>query len=315
VSALDADPATEAARRSREVKASLGLVVTAFLWGTMVAFTGDLLHVYDPFVIATVRYVIAAPTLLLLAGWLERGNVAAAPVPIGRVLVLGGVGMTGFATCYTYGIRWSDPITAAAILALNPVVSVLMQWLLDGIRTSLRLMPGIALATIGAVMVGIGRPNAAPGDLHGGELLLVAGAVMWAWYSLRAQTWLAGTGMSQLRLSAATTAAGAFWLVVVLGISVGLGDTRLPTEAPSPIAAGQLLWLGVLSTAAAIAIWNAGVAALGVGVASLFANLSPVFAVGMSMALGVQPSLAQIVGGVVVIAGVGWVQLVKLRGG
>lgn len=307
------EPAIDAARRTREVRASLGLAVTAFLWGTMVAFTGDLLRLYDPFVIATVRYVIAAPTLMLLAAWLERDKAVSAPIPIGRVLLLGGIGMTGFATCYTYGIRWSDPITAAAILALSPVVSVLVQWLLDGVRTPARLMPGIALATIGAVMVGIGRPNAAPGDLHGGELLLVAGTVMWAWYSLRAQTWLAGTGMSQLRLSAATTTAGAFWLVLAFGISVALGDTHLPAHAPGLVQAGQLVWLGVLSTAAAIAIWNAGVAVLGVGVASLFANLSPVFAVGTSMALGVQPSLAQIVGGAVVIAGVVWVQVQRLR--
>ena len=302
------------AQRAREAKAGAGLIGTAFLWGTMIAFTGTLLHTYDPFVIAAARYVLAVPTLVFLVWWLERDRRPTGPLPVMKVLALGGIGMTGFATCYTYGILWSDPITAAAIIALNPVVSVAMNWVLERVATPWKLLPGTLLATAGAVIVGLGKPSAGGPGLAGGEILLLVGAVIWIWYSVKAQTWLAGSGLSQLRLSALTTGVGAAGLVVVLFASAALGHTHLPDSWPTPFATAQFLWIGVLSTAAAIAIWNAGVSVLGVGVASLFGNLAPVFAVSISVALGTEPNMAQLAGGAVVIAGVLWVQLLKLKG-
>jgi drug/metabolite transporter (DMT)-like permease len=99
----------------------------------------------------------------------------------------------------------------------------------------------------------------------------------------------------------------------MLGLGVALGVNQLPTAVPEPLILGQMLWIGVLSTALAIPIWNAGVSVLGVGVASLFANLTPVLAVAMSVALGAEPTLGQLIGGLVVIAGVIWVQVARLR--
>ncbi len=305
--------AVDTATRARELRASGGLVFTAFLWGSMIAFTGHLLTALDPMVIAAGRYAIAAPIVLLMAWRRERGVVAPVPLPLWRTFLLGAVGMTGFAACYSYGILWSDPITAAAIIAMTPVVSLIMQRLMVGVRTPWRLAPGIVMATLGAVGVGLSRPHAAAGEMHGGEFLLILGAAMWTWYSLRAQSWLADKGISQLRLSGATMAAGAIGLVVVLGLGVMLGVNHLPTTVPEPLILGQMLWIGVLSTALAIPIWNAGVSVLGVGVASLFANLTPVLAVAMSVALGAEPSLGQLIGGLVVIAGVVWVQVARLR--
>jgi drug/metabolite transporter (DMT)-like permease len=302
-----------AAARKAELKASAGLVLTAFLWGTMVPFTGSLLATLDPLVIAAARYAIAVPVLFGLAALMERQADPMPAIPWGRVLLLGGPGMAGFAACYTYGIRWSDPVTAAIILAINPVVSVVLAWALDGVRTGPKLLGGIALATSGSIVAGLARPNAGGGSFHGGELLLVGGSMLWTWYSLRAQTWLAGRGIGQIRLTALTTGASALWLAVALAAAAALGHAHLPATVPTPLVVAQVLWLGVLATGAAIVFWNAGVSTIGVPLASLFVNLAPLFAIAISTLFGFVPTAGQLVGAAIVIAGVLWIQVVKLR--
>ena len=61
--------------------------------------------------------------------------------------------------------------------------------------------------------------------------------------------------------------------------------------------------------AIAIFTWNYGTGRLGITAASLFLNLSPVFAALLGMALGAEPSWAELVGGGIAIAGVLFLQL------
>jgi drug/metabolite transporter (DMT)-like permease len=56
-------------------------------------------------------------------------------------------------------------------------------------------------------------------------------------------------------------------------------------------------------------LWNYGVSRLGVTVATLQLNLEPVFAVLVGVALGAAAGWLQILGGLVVLAGVIWVQM------
>jgi drug/metabolite transporter (DMT)-like permease len=54
-----------------------------------------------------------------------------------------------------------------------------------------------------------------------------------------------------------------------------------------------VLWLAVGPTAIAIFTWNYGTGRLGITAASLFLNLSPVFAALLGMALGAKPTWAE----------------------
>ncbi len=60
-------------------------------------------------------------------------------------------------------------------------------------------------------------------------------------------------------------------------------------------------------------LWNFGVSIVGVPVASLYINLSAVFTVLMVMGLGIYPTVEQIIGGLIIVAGVLYVQIIKLR--
>src|ERR1700674_1872717 len=106
-----------------ELAATAGVLLTALGWGSMVPLTSLLLASLPPFLIAATRYTAAVPVLAILIAIIEKGAILPPGLPWRRILMLGGLGIAGFATCYTFGIWYSGPITAAAILAAGPVVA------------------------------------------------------------------------------------------------------------------------------------------------------------------------------------------------
>src|SRR5262249_55831251 len=233
-------------------------------------------------------------------------------LPWGRILLLGGAGIGGFATCYTFGIGYSGPIAAAAVLATQPVVAALMNWGAGGQAIDRRTAIALVLAVAGGIMVAFGHPSGGLSTAHGGEILLLLGLFCWTWYSMKAQVWLAPLGIGQLRLTLVTTGAAGLCLWVVYGLSAAFGLQPLPAR-PGIGHLAILLWLAVGPTAIAILTWNRGTARLGITMASLFLNLIPVFASLLGIPLGARASAAELAGGALALAGVIFLQLGSLR--
>jgi EamA-like transporter family. len=123
----------------------------------MVPLTSVLLEDLPPFVIAASRYTLALAVLACIIAARERAPILPLGLPWGRILLLGGGGIGCFATCYTFGIGYSGPIAAAAILATQPVVAVLMDWLVTRRRIGGRL----AIAVVWPSQAGFWSPSAA----------------------------------------------------------------------------------------------------------------------------------------------------------
>ena len=290
-----------------ELAASAGVLVTAMCWGSMVPLTSLLLASLPPFMIAATRYTAAIPVLAVLIAVIEEGAILPRELPWRRILLLGSLGIGGFATCYTFGIWYSDPITAAAILATGPVVAALMERLMAGRRVTRRALAAITLTVAGGLMVAVARPQSGF-TAHGGEVLLVVGLACWTWYSMKAQAWLTPLGIGQLRLTMVTSGAAGLSLWAVYAVTATLGLQPPPAAWPSGASVAILAYLSLGPTAICIALWNFGTARLGVTVAMVILNLSPVFALLLGMTLGAQPTVLQLTGGAVTLAGVLWLQ-------
>ena len=104
------------------------------------------------------------------------------------------------------------------------------------------------------------------------------------------------------------------WLLVFWGLARASGLAGPPNLSPSPQAWGMLLVAAIFSTALATVAWNMGVARLGVQTGGMWQNMVPVFAVVISLIFfGVEPRAEQITGGLVVLAGVLYMQWRKMR--
>ena len=99
--------------------------------------------------------------------------------------------------------------------------------------------------------------------------------------------------------------------------SRGTGATSTPCKKPSRRSSITLIVEKIATAILASGLggyyWNVGASRLGVPVASLWVNLTPFFAILWSMAYGFIPTAYQIVGGLVALSGVVYMQVRKLR--
>jgi len=281
--------------------------VTCLLWGTMVPLTAELFVAMDPLFFSALRYPMGVTSLLFLALATERRVFHPARMPVPKVLALGGFGMAAWATLYALGIYLTDAITAAAVLATGPVVAALVGRFMTGERLQPSVMAGIALAVTGGIVVALGRGGGL-GSFKGGEVILVVALACWTWYSTKAQHWLAPLGLSQVRLTLWTLSGGCFWVILIYLAAWALGLAAPPHGPKGSAEWAMLLWIGFGGTGLAIWFWNYGASRLGTTIATVNINLVPVIAVITAMLLGHMPTMLQVVGGALVIAGVAWVQ-------
>jgi drug/metabolite transporter (DMT)-like permease len=285
------------------------ILVTVLLWGSLIPFLNMLLAEFDAFTLSLLRYGIATAILASFV-LLRRGSYILAVLPIRKALLLGAGGIAGFTTFYTLGIRFSDPGTAVVVNAATPIVSAVFAALIY--RAPMEKGAGVALiiVALGGVVASIGRQSGGGLGFRGGELLFVAAAFCWAWYSINAQRWLGH--LRQSELTAVTMMSACLALALVCLGAVALGEARWPIAMTTRLL-GLIAFVGLGATLIGVMCWNFAVARLGIVVASLYLSLLPVVGIVTVAALGTPPSTLQLVGGVLVMTGIVQLHLRRIR--
>jgi len=285
------------------------MLAVAALWGSLPPLTGLLLREMDPFLLSACRYSLAVPFIALLARIADGRWPRFSGLPVKSLAALGLCGMAAFSTFYTLSIDWTDPVTGSALSAASPVITAFLVWGLNGTRIDGRTWVGIGFAVVGGLVVALARPGLGGGapKPQGGEVLMLAAIAAWSWYSMRLGPWL-GTRYSVLAATTLTALTASLCLWLIYGVMWAAGLARAPV-LPSTPALLQLLYTSALPTALAISLWNFSVGRLGVTVATLLANLTPVFAVVIAAYTGHPATPGQLAGGLIVVAGVLWLQL------
>jgi drug/metabolite transporter (DMT)-like permease len=297
-------------RRSFAIGTGCYLLAT-FFWGMNIPMTKVLLETFDPMLLAALRTVIAALVLLVVVTVTEGRGPDGPPISMRHWLICS-LAFGGFLTLYNLGLRFTEPVTAAAIMAGTPVYAAVCLRLFTGAR----LVPGFPVAAtltvIGALVAVFGRGDAsALAGAHGGELLIVASFVCWNLYTLTSQRWFA-PHVSQVRRTCYGLAGAGAWATLAWLALAGLGLVSTPQGLPTGL---PLLWLmmtAVLATGMGVMLWNIGVSHLGLANGSLWQNMVPVFGVLVALLFGFLPTASQLAGGAIVLAGVLWMQRVTL---
>jgi drug/metabolite transporter (DMT)-like permease len=208
----------------------------------------------------------------------------------------------------TLSIELSSGVSAAIASATNPISSAVTARLLHRVPLLPGIVLGAALSTAGALVAIIGGAGAAV-TLGGGELLVIAANVLWTWYSMMAQRWLAGYPQLHIAgLTALTGVAGLYAVIAVAGAS-GLAAFHVDLS-PEPL---LLLLVAGASVAIGNSLWHYGVSRVGVTLAAMYGNLIPVVAAAIAMWAGTPPTAAQLLGAAIIIAGVLYAQTLALR--
>ncbi len=278
------------------------LVTAMAMWGgTWIAGRVIAQELTAPLAVASLRFVLAG---LVVAGVMlaSEGGI---PLPHGRqewslVWALGFFGIFLYGLCFFFGLQRIPAGRGALVVALNPVVIVVLAWLLGKERMTLKKAIGSLIAFIGCLtVIGNGDPLALlQGSVGLGEWLIIGCVISWAAYTFIG--WQATGHFSAL----ATTLYASFTGAILLGLAALVQGDIHPQAWSWRVWAG-MSFLAIFGTAIAYTWFTAAVQRLGAGHASVFINLVPVFAVlQAAVLLDERLGLPVLFGGLLVIAGV-----------
>jgi drug/metabolite transporter (DMT)-like permease len=300
---------TKAPAVKQAIAANLGFLVMVTIWGAMFPALERILQTWDVFSATAGRHTLAVIALLIVLSVRERRIPVHRKLPWGRLLLLGFFGMSVTSLLTTLAVHFSSGVSAAITSATNPITSAVIARLLHRVPLLPGIVIGSVLSTAGGLISILGGDSAGV-ELRGGELLLVVANILWTWYSMMAQRWLAA--YSQLHISgltALTGLLGLYAMIAVAGVS-GMADFHVDLS-PEPVM--LLLFSGAISVAVGNSLWHFGVSRVGVTIAAMYNNLIPIVAVVIAFWAGIKPTGAQLVGAVVIIAGVLYAQTMALR--
>ncbi len=281
---------------------AVGLLLAATMsWGGMFPVAKPALALMDPYYMTLIRYGAAALVFLLILRGVEGAGALRLEGRGGTLLFLGALGFAGFNLLAFTGLAHTRPEHGAVIMALMPMITVLLTWLLKGVRPEGFTLGAVVAAFAGVLLVISGGH---PAKAFGGgaaewDLLFLAGAFCWVGYTMGAQHF---PHWSPLRYTALTCTLGALVIGAITLTLTLAGSLHAPTPATVLSLHWTFAYLIVLGALVAVLSWNAGIRRLGAVNGVLFINFVPITAFTIGVLSGRSFSAAELTGAALVIA-------------
>jgi drug/metabolite transporter (DMT)-like permease len=252
-------------------------------------------RVFTPAGLVALRFLMGGGVLLAVL-LLRRGPALPEPIDRRRVALLGVILGTHIGL-QTWGLAFTLATHAAWIVCFTSVTIALGAQLFLGQRLRPLGWLGVAVAVAG--VLGVTRPHATSAAVTFGDALQLTGCFTWAAYTLLGARPVRSSG--SLRVTTwATLIAGS--ILAAFALTTGFGARPGASEFVA------LLYLGLLSSAAAFLAWYHAQATYGSQRTAATLYVEP-FVTALVAAFVDEPIvLATVLGGVVVLAGVALVQ-------
>ena len=253
-------------------------LTAASIWGGMYVVSKIVLEVIPPFALLTIRLVLGVMALGGVIYFRNRrtimkgATVKVAPTKdiIWKSLLVGFVGY-GISLGFQFvGTKLSTASNGSLVTSATPAFVLLFAPFLLGERVTPRRMIALFISTLGVLAVIDPRNAELSPSLFWGNMSLLAAALTWALYSVLVR-----------KFSKSTDLLTSSMIMFLGGLPSGLvfGIFEINTRGVGEITIGiigGLLFLGIISTAFAMFLWNYAFAELPAAVASLTFFAQPV---------------------------------------
>jgi drug/metabolite transporter (DMT)-like permease len=240
----------------------------ASIWGGMYVVSKIVLEIIPPFLLVTLRLILGALTLGIIL--IIRGTPKISRQQFLQVLGVGFVGYGISLSLQFLGTKLSTAANGSLVTSATPAFVLLFAWLLLKEKITTRRLLALFLATLGVIAVIDPRSAQLNPELFLGNLALIGAAITWALYSVLVRKVTQNMDVLLFSLIAfmgglpVSTPAGAWELS-----TVGVGEISLGVI-------GGVLFLGIISTALAMVLWNTAFTYVNAGLASLTFFAQPV---------------------------------------
>lgn len=274
--------------------------MTAVIWALNFSVIKYSLAEIDPVTFNGLRFIFAAGLMWSVLFW--RGEKFTVPkkdwLPLITVALLGNV---VYQFLFIYGMDLTLAANAAVMLGTIPIWVALFSHFFGLEKMNIYKTIGVILAFGGIILIMAGGAEGFSFDTEtfSGDLLLIAGAMVMAAYTILSKPFL--KRYTPVQFTTVMTSVG---LVVLLAFAIpGIVETDWSNVSAS--AFGGIIYSGLLAIATAFLIWNFGIKTLGAVHTSTFQNLVPVLGVIFGIVL-LKESLTwlQYFGSALVIAGI-----------
>ncbi len=271
------------------------------IWGGMYVVSEQVLRVIPPFTLLSLRLTIGAAILgAILAA---RGQLRIERRDAIKLLGIGIVG-SGFSLGAQFvGTHLASAINGAVVTSASPAFTLLFAWLILREPLSLTKIGAVALATVGVLAVlDLSKFNTNSAAFAGNVALIFA-ALTWGLYSALVR--LVSKSYPTLTISFYALAGG-------LIIAIPASAVELASQPLNPITTSTLLvntilgvlYLGVVSSALSLLLWNRAFTLVEASVASLFFFAQPLVGVILAVLILNEPlTLSLIIGGLLIVSG------------
>ncbi|MBN2117145.1 MAG: DMT family transporter [Anaerolineales bacterium] len=243
-------------------------LAAASIWGGMYVVSKVVLEIIPPFALVSLRLLLGALTLVLVLLW--RGFPK---VPRKQLFQVLGVGMVGYGVSLSLqflGTKLSTAANGSLVTSATPAFVLIFAWILLRGKITRRRLIALVLATLGVIAVIDPSSAQLNPELFLGNVLLIGAAVTWALYSVL------------VRKATQNLEVIPFSLIAFLGglpVSLPVGAWEWKTIGVGEISlgvVGGVLFLGIISTALAMVLWNNAFALVDANLASLTFFAQPV---------------------------------------
>lgn len=248
-------------------------LTAASIWGGMYVVSKVVLEVIPPFTLLTIRLIMGALTLGIVIYF--RNRRANKPLSITKQSFWSSflVGVVGYGISLGFqfvGTKLSTASNGSLVTSATPAFVLLFAPFLLGEKNTTKRVIALVVSTLGVLAVIDPRNAELSPSLFWGNMSLLAAALTWALYSVLVRK----VSKSQDILTSST--------IMLLGgvpSSIAFSIWEINTQGVGEITPGiigGLLFLGIISTAIAMFLWNYSFAELPAAVASLTFFAQPV---------------------------------------
>lgn len=248
-------------------------LAAASIWGGMYVVSKVVLEVIPPFSLLTLRLIMGAMALGVVIYFRNRRGNASFPLTKDFFRRSFWVGFVGYGISLGFqfvGTKLSTASNGSLVTSATPAFVLLFAPFLLGEKPTMRRVIALVISTLGVLAVIDPRTAELSPSLFWGNMSLLAAALTWALYSVLVRK----VSQSQDLLTSS-----AIMLLGGLPSSIAFSVWEINSQGIGEITwgiIGGLLFLGIVSTAIAMFLWNYAFAELPAAVASLTFFAQPV---------------------------------------
>jgi len=281
----------------KQYKVWLMLTLCVLFWAGNYVFGKFVVVELSPLWMTFTRWFFASFLLFPIAQVLEKPNWKEAFKKWPELLTLSLLGYIGYNIILYTALSYTSSTNAVLVNSLNPALIIILSTLIFKEKLSWLRRVGIIVSLIGVITILTKGQILSVFHMtyNRGDLIMFSAIVVWSLYSLKMKR------LSGIKPITATAIAALFTVIILCPFALREG---FQIQHLSVMGRVGMAYIVLFPSVGSFIFWNISVIKVGASRAGIFMNLMPVFTAIISVIMGAELYMSQIIGGTIVLLGV-----------